>query len=63
MSDLRPCDGCKAIVDHEDEGAVCQDGYCRACHKSINFDDCVSGEWARRVRAAAGLDEPIVGTP
>lgn len=27
---------------------VCGDGYCRECHVSLSFDDCVSGEWVRR---------------
>jgi hypothetical protein len=34
---------------------VCPDLVCRACHKSLSFDDCVSGEWRRSVRASAGL--------
>lgn len=24
---------------------VCGDGYCRACHKSLSFEDCVDGTW------------------
>jgi hypothetical protein len=36
---------------------VCQDGYCRACHKSLTFEDCCSGEWARRFRLSMGVDD------
>lgn len=33
---------------------VCPDGNCRACHKSLTFEDCCSGEWERRFRRAMG---------
>ncbi len=31
---------------------VCQDGYCRPCHVSLTFEDCVSGAWAARQQRA-----------
>jgi len=40
---------------------VCWDGYCRQCHVSLSFEDCVSGRWNYEQRAAAGL--PRVPAP
>lgn len=31
------CIGCKSETDE-----VCQDGYCRICHKSITWEDCTT---------------------
>lgn len=33
------------MVKEED---VCGDGYCRDCHVSLSFEDCVSGTWVAR---------------
>jgi len=40
----------KRLVDER-----CGDGYCRACHISLSFDDCVSGAWVDEQRREAGL--------
>jgi hypothetical protein len=34
---------------------LCADGYCRACHVSLSFEACVSGEWVDSQRKAVGL--------
>lgn len=44
------CEQCGRVADE-----LCADGYCRDCHVSLSFEDCVSGEWVRRVRRSAGL--------
>lgn len=38
--------------------ACCNDGVCRECHKSISFDECISGAWVKRQREG-GLREPL----
>lgn len=39
---------------------VCQDGYCRDCHVSIDFDDCTSGtDSARRLLASGHPIEEV----
>lgn len=44
------CDGCsKVVVDR------CGDDRCPDCHISLTWDDCVSGAWTKRVRAAGGM--------
>lgn len=25
---------------------LCQDGFCRACHVSLSFEDCTDGTWS-----------------
>lgn len=32
---------------------LCGDQVCRDCHKSLSFEECVSGEWARELRDKA----------
>lgn len=34
---------------------VCGDGYCRDCHVSLSFEDCVSDRYVNAIRAEAGL--------
>jgi hypothetical protein len=48
------CELCKVDVPER-----CGDGTCRACHKSLTFEDCVSGSYVDRLRAAYGL--PALG--
>lgn len=36
---------------------VCGDGYCRKCHVSLSFEDCVSGKWVEERVAAIGTPE------
>lgn len=43
---------CGKMVNEED---VCGDGFCRACHKSLSFEECCDGSWGRKQRLAAGL--------
>lgn len=50
------CDKCDATVEE-----VCGGGYCRACHKSLTFEDCVDGSWARRQREAGALESRQAG--
>jgi len=28
---------------------VCGDGFCRECHVSLSFEDCVNGTWVARM--------------
>ena len=43
------CQDCGREVDE-----VCGDGYCRNCHVSLSFEDCVDGTWvAKRMMAMA----------
>jgi predicted amidophosphoribosyltransferase len=51
MSDYA-CGGCQKRFDEED---LCQDLYCRDCHKSLSFEDCTSGEYVNSIRAQYGL--------
>jgi hypothetical protein len=44
------CDGCGKMVDE-----VCGGMYCRACHKSLTFEDCINDVSANRLRAQYGL--------
>jgi len=37
---------CAACNEEKEE--VCGDGYCRECHVSLSFDDCVNGTWLAR---------------
>ena len=46
-------DNCEACGEESDE--LCGDGYCRACHVSLSFEDCCDGSWVQRTRRAAGL--------
>ena len=34
---------------------LCQDGYCRACHVTIGFEECCDGSWVAAQRQAAGI--------
>ncbi len=34
---------------------LCGDLVCRSCHKSLTFEECVSGEWTKKQWLAAGL--------
>lgn len=49
---LTKCSLCDTPTKEED---LCGDLACRACHKSITFDECVDGSWVATQRAAAGL--------
>ena len=45
MSEKVRCVNCGELNDPKD---VCGDDYCRNCHVSLSFEDCVSGAWAKR---------------
>ncbi len=51
-SALEACTLCNRETDDEN---LCGDQVCRECHKSLSFDDCVSGAWVGEQRRAAGL--------
>ncbi len=34
---------------------VCGDGYCRACHVSVSFEDCVNGTWVAKNMMKVGF--------
>ena len=36
----------KCVSCNEEVNEVCGDGFCRECHVSLSFEDCVSGKWA-----------------
>lgn len=61
---MRNCELCEKPTPDED---LCGDLTCRDCHKSLTFEDCVSGRWVDRQRAAAGLPpiepKPFFETP
>lgn len=40
------CEGCGQLVDE-----VCRDGYCRKCHVSISFENCMNSTWLDEWRA------------
>lgn len=45
-------------TDHEGDSTVdevCADGFCRECHVSLSFEDCVNGTWVAEQRKAGGL--------
>ena len=46
------CSICGLRVSRDD---VCSTLACRACHKSISFEECVSGSAMNRLRVRAGL--------
>lgn len=46
---IETCLGCGETKE------CCQDFYCRECHKSLGFDECVDGSWVAEQRRAAGL--------
>lgn len=50
------CQGCE---DDFEEEEMCGDHFCRDCHKSLSFEDCMSGLWVDQQRIAGGL--PAVG--
>lgn len=43
------CDICK-----QPAAEVCHDGVCRSCHKSVTWDDCVTGTWNARKLLSLG---------
>jgi hypothetical protein len=49
---IHAAEGEKTMNEHvcmdcgETAAELCQDGYCRACHVSLSFDDCTDGTWA-----------------
>lgn len=47
-----PCNLCGQPTQDAD---LCPDGNCRACHKSLTFEECCDGSWVRAQRKAAGL--------
>jgi hypothetical protein len=50
---LEPCHGCRSI-DRE----LCDDGYCKPCHKSLSFESCLDGSWADGMYAGTGVAPP-----
>jgi hypothetical protein len=44
------CENCKRECDE-----VCGGGYCRACHVSLTFEECVDESYVNRMRVAAGM--------
>jgi len=49
---MAECSSCSKSVD-----VVCQDGYCKACHVSVSFDDCCDGTWSVNVLRRSGTRE------
>ena len=45
MTEKIKCEKCGELNNPDD---VCGDGFCRDCHISLSFEDCVSGDWVRR---------------
>lgn len=45
----------RCVLCSQPANELCGDGVCRACHKSLTFEECVDGSWADRQRAAYGL--------
>jgi len=41
------CIGCDKEVKE-----VCRDGFCRACHVDLSFEDCCDGTWLERQNLA-----------
>jgi hypothetical protein len=39
---------------------LCPDGNCRACHKSLTFEDCCSGTWSAAVLMKAGYPLDLI---
>ena len=46
------CVNCGKEVDE-----VCGDGFCRDCHVSISWEDCVSGAWVKRNMERMGVKD------
>ena len=46
------CELCGKPTKNDD---LCGDLACRSCHKSLSFEECVSGSWVAEQRRAAGL--------
>lgn len=42
-------------ICHEPCEEVCEQGTGPCCHRSVSWADCISGDYTRAVRAAAGL--------
>jgi hypothetical protein len=38
----------KCVNCHREVADVCGDGYCRDCHVSITFEDCIKGTWLKK---------------
>ena len=46
MTEKIRCVNCGKLNEPKD---VCGDGYCRDCHVSLSFEDCISGAWVKRM--------------
>ena len=46
------CNLCHRPVDER-----CNDDVCRACHKSLSFEDCVDGTWSAAASRRLGYSE------
>ncbi len=42
-------------ICHKEVNELCNDLVCRDCHKSLDFDECKSGEFNRKFRAVNGI--------
>lgn len=49
------CSNCNKNVKE-----VCLDGYCRKCHVSLSFEDCVSGTFNARILLSSGYDRQFI---
>jgi len=38
----------------------CDDGWCKKCHKSCSWKDCISGEWDARMKSMVSLNNPKI---
>jgi len=49
------CEGCGKDVDE-----VCGGGYCRDCHKSVSWEDCITQTFEARNNLAHGMPRSLV---
>ena len=49
---MHTCSNC-----NKEAAEVCQDGYCRACHVSVSFEDCTNGTYSVNVLRRSGRTE------
>ena len=45
------CQNCNAIAEE-----ICPDGYCRACHVDLSFEECNDGTWSAQILLDSGSD-------
>ena len=54
---MRKCESCGEEREEQD---LCGDGFCRDCHVSLSFEDCVSGAWLARQNLRMGTPLEMV---